>query len=137
MFEKTFVMIKPDGVNRELVPEIMSRFQKKGLKMNRLVMFDTDTADLVEKTKKHYQSLKDMSFYDQLVEHVSKGPLVCIVYSGENAIAAARQVLGATNPLQSQMGTIRGDFCTQTNMNACHASDSAESAIFEIELWFN
>lgn len=131
--ERTFIMIKPDGVQRGLVGEIIQRFEKKGFKLVAL-KFVWPSEELLQK---HYSDLSSKPFFPGLVKYMSSGPVVPMVWEGLNAVKTGRQMLGATNPADSLPGTIRGDLCIEVGRNITHGSDSVESAKKEIALWFN
>jgi len=130
--EQTFVMIKPDAVARGLVGEIVSRFEKKGLKIKamRLEMADPKIVE------KHYEVHKARPFYKPLIEYIQSGPVVPMLVEGESAIGVCRALMGATNPVEGKPGEIRFDLGQQIGRNIIHGSDSAETAAFEIGLWF-
>jgi len=131
--ERTLVLIKPDGVRRGLVGEIIARIERKGLT---LVAMDLRTVD-VELAKAHYAEHVGKPFFDSLVEFITGGPLVAAVVEGERAIAGWRQLAGGTDPVEKATpGSIRGDFALVTQFNLVHGSDSPESAAREIALWF-
>uniref|UniRef100_A0ACB8ELE9 Uncharacterized protein n=1 Tax=Sphaerodactylus townsendi TaxID=933632 RepID=A0ACB8ELE9_9SAUR len=130
--ERTFIAIKPDGVQRGLVGEIVKRFERKGFKLVAMKLIHA-SEDLL---REHYIDLKDRPFYAGLVEYMHSGPVVAMVWEGFNVIRTGRVMLGETNPVDSRPGTIRGDFCVQVGRNIIHGSDSAESAETEINLWF-
>merc|ERR1711934_476205 len=130
--ERTYIMIKPDGVQRGLVGEIIKRFEQKGFKLAALKMTHA-SKDLLEK---HYADLASKGFFAGLIQYMSSGPVVCMVWEGYNAVRSGRKLLGETRPDDSLPGTIRGDFCVEVGRNICHGSDSVESAEKEIELWF-
>lgn len=130
--ERTFIMIKPDGVQRGLVGEIISRFEKKGFK---LVGMKLD-APGKEQFEKHYSDLSSKGFFAGLVTYASSGPVVAMVWEGHNVVATGRKMLGATRPDDSAPGTIRGDLCIDVGRNVIHGSDSVDSANKEIGLWF-
>jgi nucleoside-diphosphate kinase len=130
--DRTLILIKPDAFARNLSGEIIARFERKGLTIVALRHM-TMTRDLAER---HYAEHVGKPFFEELVEFITSGPLVAMALQGSNAIQAARQVIGATNPLEAATGSIRGDFATQTGMNMVHGSDSPESAAREIELFF-
>eukprot|EP00178_Gracilaria_changii_P016402 TRINITY_DN4679_c0_g1_i1.p2 TRINITY_DN4679_c0_g1~~TRINITY_DN4679_c0_g1_i1.p2 ORF type:complete len:156 (-),score=33.07 TRINITY_DN4679_c0_g1_i1:161-595(-) len=125
-------MIKPDGVERGLVGEIISRFEKKGFK---LVAMKQMTCTL-EHAKKHYADLSSKPFFEGLCKFLSSGPVVCMVWEGKGVVKTGRVMLGATDPAASAPGTIRGDYAVDIGRNICHGSDSVESATAEINLWF-
>nr|AFU52974.1 nucleoside diphosphate kinase [Orseolia oryzae]AFU52975.1 nucleoside diphosphate kinase [Orseolia oryzae] len=130
--ERTFIMVKPDGVQRGLVGEIIKRFEAKGFKLVAL-KFVWPTQELLEK---HYADLSSRPFFPGLVKYMSSGPVVPMVWEGLNVVKTGRQMLGATNPADSLPGTIRGDLCIQVGRNIIHGSDAVESANKEIALWF-
>ncbi|SCZ96651.1 BZ3500_MvSof-1268-A1-R1_Chr4-4g07517 [Microbotryum saponariae] len=130
--EQTYIMIKPDGVNRGLVGEIIARFEKRGYKLVALKMVTAS----VEHLEKHYEDLKSKAFFPGLVKYMASGPVVAMVWEGKDAVKTGRVLLGATNPLASAPGTIRGDFAIDVGRNVCHGSDAVESAKAEIALWF-
>jgi nucleoside-diphosphate kinase len=130
--ERTFVAIKPDGVERNLTGEIIKRFEKRGLKVVGLKLMVV-TPPLAET---HYGEHKGKPFYDGLIKHITSGPIVAMVLEGKNAIAAVSQTVGATNPVNAQPGTIRADLCTDMGRNVVHRSDSPESAKREIGIFF-
>jgi nucleoside-diphosphate kinase len=131
--EKTFVMVKPDGVQRGLIGEIVSRFEQKGLKIvaAKLISVSDDLA------KEHYGEHKERPFFKDLVSFITSSPVFAMVLEGDNAVTVARTLMGKTNPVESAPGTIRGDFGLTIGMNIIHGSDSVESADREIRLWFN
>ncbi len=131
--EKTFVMVKPDGVQRGLVGEIVSRFEKKGLKIVGAKLMNVPQT-LAEQ---HYAEHKERPFFKDLVSFITSSPVFAMVLEGENAISVARTLMGKTNPAESAPGTIRGDYGLTIGMNIIHGSDSAESAAREISLWFS
>ena len=130
--ERTFIMIKPDGVQRGLVGEIIARFEKKGFK---LVGMKLD-APGKEHFEKHYADLSAKPFFPGLVAYASSGPVVAMVWEGHNVVATGRKMLGATRPDDSAPGTIRGDYAIDVGRNVIHGSDSVDSANKEIALWF-
>ncbi|MEJ1272201.1 NME/NM23 nucleoside diphosphate kinase 1 [Cricetulus griseus] len=130
--ERTFIAIKPDGVQRGLVGEIIKRFEQKGFRLVGL-KFMQASEDLL---KEHYIDLKDRPFFTGLVKYMHSGPVVAMVWEGLNVVKTGRVMLGETNPADSKPGTIRGDFCIQVGRNIIHGSDSVESAEKEIGLWF-
>ncbi|AEO56294.1 hypothetical protein MYCTH_2301051 [Thermothelomyces thermophilus ATCC 42464] len=131
--ERTFIAIKPDGVQRGLVGNIISRFEARGFKLVALKLVKPGKEHL----EKHYADLSSKPFFAGLVEYMNSGPIVAMVWEGLDAVKTGRAMLGATNPLASAPGTIRGDFSLQTGRNVCHGSDSVENAEKEIALWFN
>jgi len=129
---RTFAMVKPDGVQKGLVGEIISRFEKKGLKMVALKIMKI-TPELAEK---HYGEHKGKPFFADLVNFITSGPVAAMVLEGENVILTVRTMMGATNPQDAAPGTIRGDFALTIDENIIHGSDSPESAMREIGLFF-
>lgn len=130
--EKTFVMVKPDGVKRGLIGEIITRFEHKGYTLNRLEMLIPS----VEVAESHYTEHKDKPFFGELVAFLTSGPVVAMEWEGENIVAVSRLMIGKTNPLDAQPGTIRGDLASTMSQNVIHGSDSVESAERELSLWF-
>ncbi|ALS73852.1 nucleoside-diphosphate kinase [Planococcus sp. CP5-4] len=130
--EKTFLMVKPDGVQRNVIGEIVSRFEKKGYHLAgaKLMQIPTELAE------QHYGEHKERPFFGELVDFITSGPVFAMVWEGENVILTARQMMGATNPKDAAPGTIRGDFAVTVGKNMIHGSDSAESAEREIGLFF-
>lgn len=130
--EKTLLIIKPDGVERGLIGDIISRIEKKGLKIAGLKLEMVDH----EKAKKHYKEHKGKEFYPRLIEFITSSPVVLIVIEGDKAIATVRKMAGATKALEAEAGTIRGDYAMDLTKNVVHTSDSIESASREIEIFF-
>ncbi|KAH7950421.1 hypothetical protein HPB49_023837 [Dermacentor silvarum] len=130
--ERTFIMVKPDGVQRGLVGEIIARFENRGYKLVALKFMMAGDALL----KEHYDDLAGKPFFNGLIKFMQTGPCVPMVWEGANAILTGRDMIGATNPLQAKLGTVRGDYCIQVGRNLIHGSDSVESAKKEIALWF-
>jgi len=130
--ERTFVMVKPDGVARGLVGDVIRRFEQKGMKLERLVMRTVDAATAEE----HYAEHVERPFFRSLVEFITSGPVVAMEWTGESAVMVARAMMGATNPAESPPGTIRGDFGLEILANIVHGSDSPESAERELAIWF-
>ena len=130
--ERTYIMIKPDGVQRGCVGEIIARFEKKGFKLLAMKLYSPSKQLLEE----HYKDLKEKPFFPKLVEYMMMGPVVCMIWQGREVVKTGRKMLGATNPLNSEPGTIRGDYCIESGRNIIHGSDSVESAEREIKLWF-
>ena len=130
--ERTFVMIKPDGVQRGLIGEIISRFERRGLKIVAMKFMHVSR----ELAEKHYAVHKGRPFYDGLIEYITSGPVVAMVLEGTSAISVARSTMGATNPADAAPGTIRADFGIEIGRNLVHGSDGPETASFEIGLWF-
>ena len=129
---KTFFMIKPDGVQRNLVGEIISRVEAKGFSITKIKMM-TISKELAEK---HYGEHKDKPFFNDLVSFITSGPVVAMQVEGENVVLQIRNLMGATNPSESTPGSIRGDLATELDKNVVHGSDSDESAERELELFF-
>jgi nucleoside-diphosphate kinase len=130
--EQTLILVKPDAFARGLTGEIIARFERKGLKIVALKHLTTPR-DLAEI---HYDEHKERPFFGELVEFITSAPLVAMVLEGDEAVVAARQLIGATNPLEANTGSIRGDFAIQVGQNMVHGSDSPESAKREIGIWF-
>ncbi|OMO69631.1 Nucleoside diphosphate kinase [Corchorus capsularis] len=130
--EQTFIMIKPDGVQRGLVGEIICRFEKKGFYLKGLKFITVDQSF----AEKHYADLSAKPFFAGLVEYIISGPVVAMIWEGKGVVATGRTIIGATNPAASAPGTIRGDFAIDIGRNVIHGSDSVESARKEIALWF-
>ncbi|RKP23711.1 nucleoside diphosphate kinase [Syncephalis pseudoplumigaleata] len=130
--ERTYIMVKPDGVERGLVGDIIARFERKGYQLLALRLIHP-TRELLEE---HYADLKSKPFFPSLMTYMTSGPVVGMVWGGKEVVKTGRVMLGATNPLASAPGTIRGDFCIDVGRNLCHGSDSVESAEREIALWF-
>ena len=132
MTERTFIAIKPDGVQRGLISEIIGRFERKGFKLVGLKQLIPSK----ELAQKHYVVHKDRPFFGDLVEFISSGPVIAMVWEGEGVILNARKLIGATKPLEAEPGTIRGDLAIDIGRNIIHGSDGSETAAFEINLWF-
>ena len=131
--EKTFIAIKPDGVQRGFISEIIGRFERKGFKLVALKQLIPSK----ELAQNHYGVHKERPFFHDLVEFISSGPVVAMVWEGEGVISSARRMIGATKPLEAEPGTIRGDLAVNIGRNIIHGSDSPDTASFEINLWFN
>lgn len=131
--EKTFLMVKPDGVQRSITGEIVQRFEKKGYHLvgAKLMMIPQEVAE------QHYAEHKERPFFGELISFITSGPVFAMVWQGDNVIKVAREMMGKTNPTEAAPGTIRGDFAVQMGMNIIHGSDSVESAEREIGLFFN
>ncbi|XP_077358437.1 nucleoside diphosphate kinase B-like [Festucalex cinctus] len=130
--ERTFIAIKPDGVQRGIIGEVITRFEKKGFKLVAMKMLQASEELLMQ----HYSDLKERPFFPHLINFMSSGPVVAMVWEGKGVVKTGRVMLGETNPADSKPGTIRGDFCIDVNKNIIHGSDSVESATKEIDLWF-
>ena len=130
--DKTLILVKPDAFARGLTGEILARFERKGLK---IVALEQQTLSR-ETAETHYAEHSERPFFGELVAFITGGPLVAMVLEGHEAVAAARQVIGATNPVQAAPGSIRGDFGLEVQTNLVHGSDGGESAAREIGLFF-
>ena len=130
--ERTFIMIKPDGVQRNLVGEVISRFETKGFTLVGMKFLKVSR----ELAEKHYDVHKERPFFGGLVDFITSSPVVAMVWEGEGVVAGARTIIGATNPLTAAPGTIRGDFGVSIGRNLIHGSDAIETAQSEIALWF-
>lgn len=130
--EKTFMMVKPDGVQRGLIGEVVSRMERKGFKMLNAKLMHVDRALAQE----HYSEHSERPFFGELVDFITSGPAFAMVWSGHNVIATTRLLMGSTNPAESAPGTIRGDLAVSVGMNIVHGSDSPASAERELALWF-
>jgi nucleoside-diphosphate kinase len=129
---RTLILVKPDAFERGLTGEVITRFERKGLRpvAMRLMVADEEIAN------NHYAEHAEKPFFGELVSFITGGPLVAMVLEGNEAVTAARQLIGATNPLEAATGSIRGDFATEVTFNLVHGSDSDESAEREISIWF-
>ncbi len=130
--ERTFLMIKPDGVQRNLVGEIIRRFEAKGFTLVGLKLMSVSK----ELAEKHYDVHKERPFFPGLVQFITSGPVVAMVWEGDGVIASARKIIGATKPLEAEPGTIRGDFGVTVGRNLIHGSDGPDTAKTEVALWF-
>lgn len=130
--ERTFIMIKPDGVERRLIGKIISRIENKGFNLTRAKLFMPP----VELVKEHYSEHKGKDFYDELVDFVSGGNVMAMIVEGEKCIQVMRLLIGDKNPMNATPGSIRGDHASSTTYNIIHGSDSSQSAEREIKLWF-
>uniref|UniRef100_A0A7S2S7K2 Nucleoside diphosphate kinase n=1 Tax=Eucampia antarctica TaxID=49252 RepID=A0A7S2S7K2_9STRA len=130
--ERTYIMIKPDGVQRGLVGDIIKRFEAKGFKLVAMKMASPGREHMEE----HYSDLSSKKFFPGLIQYMTSGPVVAMVWEGANVVLEGRKMLGATMPTESAPGTIRGDYCIEVGRNICHGSDAVESANAEIALWF-
>jgi nucleoside-diphosphate kinase len=129
---RTLILIKPDAFERGLTGEVLARFERKGLRITALRLLEVDE----ELANVHYAEHTEKPFFGELVEFITRGPLVAAILEGHEAVAAARQVIGATNPIEAAPGSIRGDFGLEVTFNMVHGSDSDESAEREISIWF-
>ena len=130
--ERTYIMVKPDGVQRRLTGEIIRRFENRGLKLVALKMLTPSR----ETAEKHYEVHKEKPFFGELVDFVTSGPVVAMVWEGQDVVKLTRTMIGATKPVEALPGTIRGDFTCDLLSNLIHGSDSPENAATEIALWF-
>ncbi len=130
--ERTFLMIKPDGVQRNLVGEVIRRLEAKGFTLVGLKLMSVSR----ELAEQHYDVHKERPFFPGLVQFITSGPVVAMVWEGDGVIASARKIIGATNPLNAEPGTIRGDYGVAVGRNLIHGSDAPETAQNEIGLWF-
>ena len=131
--ERTLILVKPDGVRRGLIGEVISRIERKGLSISRMEL-RTIGADVAEQ---HYDEHRERPFFGELVQFITGGPLVAMVVEGPDAVKAMRGLMGATNPVEATPGSIRGDFATVIGENIVHGSDSPASAVREIEIFFS
>ena len=132
MADRTLILVKPDAFERGLTGEIISRFERKGLSLVALKLMQVEQ----ELAERHYAEHQSKPFFPELVEFITRGRLVAMVLEADGAIEAARQVIGATNPIEAAPGSIRGDFATEITFNLVHGSDSPNSAEREVELFF-
>ncbi|MBD3883061.1 nucleoside-diphosphate kinase [Phormidium tenue FACHB-886] len=130
--ERTFLAVKPDGVQRALVGDIIRRFETKGFTLVGLKLMQVSR----ELAEQHYGVHRERPFFAGLVEFITSGPVVAMVWEGDGVIASARKLIGATNPLNAEVGTIRGDYGVNIGRNIIHGSDAPETAQQEISLWF-
>ncbi|HEX2240910.1 MAG TPA: nucleoside-diphosphate kinase [Actinomycetota bacterium] len=130
--QRTLVLVKPDGVRRKLVGEVISRIEAKGYDLREVKLMSVDDA----LARRHYAEHEDKPFFGELVAFITSGPVVAMVVEGPDAVAGMRQIMGATNPLDAAPGSIRGDFATVIGENIVHGSDSDQSAEREVNLFF-
>ena len=130
--EETLVLIKPDGVKRQICGEILTRYERKGLIIKAMKLLQTPK----ELAQEHYAEHKDKPFFGELVDFITSGPVLAFVLAGKNAVTSVRTINGATNPVDATPGSIRGDYALTMDANVVHASDSPEAAAREIHLWF-
>merc|ERR1711904_219412 len=130
--ERTYIMIKPDGVQRGLIGTIISRFEQRGFILRGLKMMSVEKAH----AEAHYADLSSKPFFGGLVEYICSAPVCAMCWEGKDVVKTGRKIIGATNPLASEPGTIRGDFCIDVGRNIIHGSDAVESAQKELALWF-
>jgi nucleoside-diphosphate kinase len=131
--EKTFVMVKPDGVERGLIGEVIARLERRGLRLI-AAKFMWVSQDLAEK---HYAIHKGKPFYEELIKYITSAPVLAMIWEGPNAVAAVRQTMGSTRPTEAAPGSLRHDFALMVGRNLTHASDSVENGELEAALWFN
>ena len=130
--EETLVLIKPDGVKRQICGEILTRYERKGVIIKAMKLLQTPK----ELAQEHYAEHKDKPFFGELVDFITSGPVLAFVLAGKNAVTSVRTINGATNPVDATPGSIRGDYALTMDSNVVHASDSVDSAAREIHLWF-
>jgi nucleoside-diphosphate kinase len=130
--EKTFVMVKPDGVQRGLIGEVIARLERRGLKMTGAKFMKVS----LELAETHYSIHKGKPFYDGLITYITSAPVMAMVWEGPNAVAAVRQTMGATRPTEAAPGSVRHDFGLEVGRNITHASDSVDNGLNEVALWF-
>jgi nucleoside-diphosphate kinase len=129
---RTLILVKPDAFERRLTGEVISRFEQKGLRLVALKLMEAEE----ELANVHYEEHTEKPFFGELVAFITRGPLVAMVLEGPRAVEAARQVIGATDPVEADAGSIRGQYATEVTFNLVHGSDSEQSAEREIEIWF-
>jgi nucleoside-diphosphate kinase len=130
--DRTLILVKPDAFERNLTGEIIARFERKGLRIAALKLMTVETG-LAER---HYSEHSEKPFFGELIEFITRGPLVAMVLEGQSAVEASRQVIGATNPIEAAPGSIRGDFAIEVTFNLVHGSDAPDTAKREIALFF-
>ncbi|MFL2696523.1 MAG: nucleoside-diphosphate kinase [Candidatus Actinomarina sp.] len=130
---KTFFMVKPDGVKRNIVGQVINRVEQEGFTISKMKMMNIST----ELAEEHYGEHKDKPFFQDLVSFITSGPVVAMQVEGEDVVSEVRRIMGATNPSDADAGTIRADFATKLEENVVHGSDSEESAERELSLFFN
>jgi len=130
--ERSLVLIKPDGVQRGLMGEVISRFERRGLRLVSAKFMQVS----LELAKAHYAEHEGKPFYDGLISYITSGPIMAMVWEGHNAVMAIRQTVGSTKPVESAPGTIRHDFALEVGRNLIHASDKSETGVREVALWF-
>lgn len=133
MMERTFIAVKPDGVKRGLVGNIVERFERKGYKIIAMKMLQPT----IEIAAKHYAEHVGKPFYNRLINYITSGPIVAMVVEGDNVVRGARHIMGSTKPDEAEVGTIRADFAQTMEYNVVHGSDSVESAEREISIYFS
>ena len=130
--EQTLVLVKPDGVQRGLVGEVIARLERRGLRLAAAKFMDVSQ----ELAETHYAVHKGKPFYESLIRYITSAPVMAMVWEGPNAVAAVRQTMGATRPTEAAPGSLRHDFALEVGRNLTHASDTPENAVKEVELWF-
>ncbi|XP_008119230.1 nucleoside diphosphate kinase, mitochondrial [Anolis carolinensis] len=130
--ERTLIAVKPDGVQRRLLGDVIKCFERRGFKLVGLKLLQANEGILAQ----HYQHLQKKPFYQELVQYMTSGPVVAMVWEGHEVVKASRAMVGETNPAEARPGTLRGDFSVHVSRNVVHASDSVETAQREIGLWF-
>ena len=130
--ERTLILLKPDAVQRQLIGSLITRFEQRGLKIIAMKLMNVPQ----ELAEQHYAVHKERPFFNDLISYITSAPVVAMVLEGPNAIQAARNTIGATNPVDASLGTIRGDYGLEIGRNLVHGSDGPETALTEIELWF-
>ena len=130
--QQTLIIVKPDGVRRRLIGEVIGRIEAKGYDIREMKLFQIDEA----LAKEHYAEHTEKTFFSDLVNFITSGPVVAMIVEGEDAVRGMRQIMGATNPLDAVPGSVRGDFATAITENIVHGSDSPESARREVDLFF-
>ena len=131
--EREFIMIKPDGIQRNLVGEVISRIEKVGFKIVAMKFHKVT----MEQAEKHYEIHKERPFYKGLLEYITSGPVVSMIVEGKEAVKITRKIVGATNPVDAEPGSIRGDYALEIGRNIIHAADTPENAIMEYQIYFN
>ncbi|KPL08242.1 nucleoside diphosphate kinase [bacterium SM23_57] len=131
--EKTLVLVKPDGVQRGLMGEVILRLERRGLKLIAAKFMQVN----LELAETHYGIHKEKPFYEGLIKYITSAPVMAMVWEGPKAVASVRQTMGATRPIEAAPGSIRHDFCLEVGRNITHASDSVENGLMEIDLWFS
>lgn len=131
--ERTFIAVKPDGVQRSITHKIIAKFEEKGYKLTGIKLVNASLELLTE----HYIEHKDKPFFPKIVSFMTSGPILAMCWEGNDVVKQGRKILGATNPLNADLGTIRGDYGIDMGRNVCHGSDSVESAERELKIWFS
>ena len=133
MLEKEFIMIKPDGIQRGLVGEVISRLEKVGLKIIAMKMIQVS----MQQAEQHYAIHKGKPFYEGLLDYITSGPVVAMIVEGKESVKLTRKIVGATNPIDAEPGSIRGDYALEIGRNIIHAADSPDNAIIEYQIYFS